>query len=344
MDTANKAVTDKIAAITACLPGWFTHLLAAGPPSDADAVIAQATAIAQALQKKQYTSAALTGATGLQDAAHVKSGQLAAIGRLWPALSAALTGGGDPNVGTDTANLLAQGDALSKYQDAVAQLDEALTGDMSRFVGDQVRLFYFTDVERLMDVLNGHVRHHRGPGRRGDPGPAGPPDPARRRGRVAGQLRVVADAKTQLRTIQDRFARPSPTPKTPSATPTPPAHDSTLPKPARRPPGPGSRQRPRRRHSPGLGHRRADRRGHRARPRSGGRPSATTAADTANSNSQATLSALQTDSATLPAKLMQAQQDLSAAQATLDQQRVLAADNAQDEAQAFGAFRTTSPS
>ena len=71
--------------------------------------------------------------------------------------------------------------------------------------------------------------------------------------------------------------------------------------------------------------------------------SAATAADTANSNSQATLSALQTDSATLPAKLMQAQQDLSAAQATLDQQRVLAADNAQDEAQAFGAFRTTQP-
>lgn len=89
---------------------------------------------------------------------------LRAIDAAWVSLEAQLKGvdytGYDPLEASVAARNLRSGTV--NLGGALADLRDALAGDFSDFVGDQVSLFYFSDVPRLMQILNPDTREEGG--------------------------------------------------------------------------------------------------------------------------------------------------------------------------------------
>ena len=83
-------------------------------------------------------------------------GSLTALGAEWIKLAAQLQGltivGFDLTKTSLAAQVLAEADKSLNI--SVAVLQDGLTGDASEFIADQVSLYYFTDVPRIMKMLN----------------------------------------------------------------------------------------------------------------------------------------------------------------------------------------------
>jgi hypothetical protein len=78
------------------------------------------------------------------------------INQAWIALTVELRGVSVPNFDLSKTAKSAQdlADADKSLNITISALQDAITGDASKFVADQVSLYYFTDVQRIMQMLN----------------------------------------------------------------------------------------------------------------------------------------------------------------------------------------------
>ncbi len=145
--TTADCVDSDLKAISTNLAGWVIALSL----SSADPKKKGAAAVTSVLMDPGANS---KDASAAQKDANQALARINAVLSVWPRLSVALKE--QPAINTDDlanniATLSADGRSL---QTLVARLADALAGDMSNFVTDHVRLYYFTDVDRLMRTLN----------------------------------------------------------------------------------------------------------------------------------------------------------------------------------------------
>ena len=154
--SVDKGLADCQAAVDQILPNldsWFqilgTYASTSAKALDtmiSDVEIDPARNSAAALGAVHDKSAAVTGLQSTVDA--------------WPPLVAYLVDGNPAKFDLNTAkrDFDDLSGATNSLRAAVSRLSDALAGDFSNFETDQVRLYYFTDVPRLMYALNSSVR------------------------------------------------------------------------------------------------------------------------------------------------------------------------------------------
>ena len=151
--SAKNSVQAAVESILPKLATWFQILADAGR----DAAATLGGLISKVEADPALNSAAAIGAT--REKSDMVAG-LQSIVDTWPPVVAYLT---DRKPDTfslkDTkASFEAMQSSLNTLRGALSRLDDAIAGDFSQFETDQVSLYYFTDVKRLMFALNPAVR------------------------------------------------------------------------------------------------------------------------------------------------------------------------------------------
>lgn len=202
--------SDAEKSAAAGLAGRFQKLAQdlAGPGLSAPAdVSAYAGRVQQAIRSQDLANADVRTAASTLATVRTAAVQLRRIVDAWSALHAAWLrddpDGADALVKADQALSDRTAD-IALIADAADRIDEALSGDMNDFVTDQVRLFYFTDVERIMQALSSTVR----PVTEGQGSAQARADQARQdlldaEANVSQNLTAVNEAKTRPRTVQE---------------------------------------------------------------------------------------------------------------------------------------------
>lgn len=145
--TKNRSVDDELEAISGKLAGWVAGFSA----SSADPKQKAADVVSKVLLDPGNNSK--LAADQQKDANQLLS-RINAVLNAWPRLSLALKE--QPTIDTDDLNnkIAALSVDARALQALVARIADALAGDMTDFVTEHVRLYYFTDVSRLMYALN----------------------------------------------------------------------------------------------------------------------------------------------------------------------------------------------
>jgi hypothetical protein len=157
---ASKSVQDALDALKTAedrssksFNGWFKTL---GDYAKTSARSLDAT-ISDVETDPAKNSAAALGA--VRDQSDAISG-LQSIVDTWPLLASHLVDRQPPDFDLKATKLQFEDlqKAVNSLRGAVSRLHDALAGDFSKFETDQVSLYYFTDVPRLMYALNPNVR------------------------------------------------------------------------------------------------------------------------------------------------------------------------------------------
>ena len=330
---------EKAHAAPSAVAEWFQFLTGAKAGDDLKDLDAKHTQIARDIQAgSTHTDAVLAAPATLADA-QAEGVQLTAIVNAWPPLVAAWENY-DPTVtgalGGASRVLSTQTLTLTAISNVAADIDDLLTGNQTKFVTQQINLFYFTDVQRLMKALNARTQQvNEGQGDEQTKADQARKDLLDAEGETAKSITRVNEAKSQLRTIQEDIRQANAN-AADAANQAATAHvlynhlldqqtklkaqlQSTAGDPALKDV---------------------------ATPLDAQVKSALTAqtaADTNNASAQQAVSGLQIQAAALPQKLLNAQDTLSAARATLDEQRTIASRRAEEEVQAFANARDNAP-
>ncbi|HEV2706274.1 MAG TPA: hypothetical protein VGV59_10145 [Pyrinomonadaceae bacterium] len=149
VDDALAAVRTAVESVAQKLDAWLVKINAHAEQKKVEAAQAEIDLLADPVQHAAK-------ARQVQGAISQLTEQLAGINAGWDALALHLRDASIANFDFQNVSNLVQrvethGRALSR---AVVKLETNLAGDFSGFTADRVSLFYFTDVPRLMQVLN----------------------------------------------------------------------------------------------------------------------------------------------------------------------------------------------
>ena len=344
-ETAWEAVNAKQSDLAGKMPALFAKVIVTtGEDAEVHALSAKKTLVSQAFQAGNHDDDNVqTASTTLADA-KTETQQFRTITAAWSRLAPAweLNGVASATRKQADTNFRVVAPAMAEFMAVTASLDEVLSGDREKFVGDQVGLFYFTDVRRLMLVLNSNT--HQYPDDGTDPQAAA--DAARHNlltaeASVSESIGAADEAKSRLRSIQEdiRLTRARSQDAANQAKTAALLRDhlkqseSDLQKQADKAATAGDT----------TSHDALIAEKAKVTTR---RESADTAVGDAQTNAASTKSAqaqLQDESSALPQKLLDAQADLGAARLTLNRQRALSDGLAQIEADAFAQARDNAP-
>ena len=160
LTNADKKVTEKIAL----LPGWVTTLTnwaedQSGSLSDKHAEL---VGVSDAVIKERLTLG--HEAQILVSGATTMTAQLQNVVDAWPGLLVQIEGVKGANVEEAKTNMAALKTATLNYRANFSAIQDWLAGDMTNFKADQVTLYYFGDVKRLMMTLNDQTQEVGGAG------------------------------------------------------------------------------------------------------------------------------------------------------------------------------------